>query len=274
MDEKTAELKKLCETIYEDIKQFARDHALETTGCNFTYTEEKYWDAKKKILLLTVNPHAEPNEEHCIPDWPWPDKNPFLAKGFNFGIKDRILTVLAEIAKHRTGNPDIVASCEDGELARFVDNNVILASYVPFRTPGQADIKHEMWEFAKNNYWSNILPVWQPELIVAVGRETYKGIKRIYRQMSKKIAKVWPSRVSDHHDADVTPPSSGYYYVCDCRFPPEKPTCLLGIPHPANCGSRKEQGRSTNWGYPNRDLFRNESPIQRFLGNALNRIRF
>lgn len=274
MNDKTAELKELCERIYEDIKQFAQEHADATTGCNFTYTEEKYWSAEKKILLLTVNPHAEPNEEPCIPELPWPDENAFLAKDSKFGIKDRILTILAEIAKHKTNNPNISASCEDEGLKKFVDDNVILASYVPFRTPGQGDITHEMWEFAKNKYWSNILLMWQPELIVAVGRETYKGIKQIYRQMSKKIAKVWPSRVSDYHDADVTPPSSGHYYICDCRFPTEKPTYLLGLPHPANCGSRKERGRSTNWGYPNIDLFRNEAPIQRFLGKALSCIRF
>ncbi|MBD5538461.1 MAG: hypothetical protein HDQ94_00440, partial [Desulfovibrio sp.] len=68
MSDKTTQLKELCETMYEDIKQFAREHKAKTTGCNFTYTPEKHWSANKKILLLTVNPHAEPNEEPCIPD--------------------------------------------------------------------------------------------------------------------------------------------------------------------------------------------------------------
>lgn len=58
MNDKTPELKELCKTIHEDIKQYARKHNDETPGCNFTYTEEKHWSAEKKILLLTLNPHV------------------------------------------------------------------------------------------------------------------------------------------------------------------------------------------------------------------------
>lgn len=272
MNEKTAELKDLCEKIYEDIKQFAREHAHETTGCNFTYTEEKHWSAEKKILLLTVNPHAEPNEKPCIPDLAWPDENPFLDKRFNFGIKPPILTILAEIAKHKTKNPGIPASCGNEELAKFVNDNVILASYVPFRTPGQANITDAMWEFAHTAYWSKILQIWQPELIVTTGNEPYKAIKRFYRQMSKRVPKALHSRVSDYHDTAVMPPSSGHYHICNCRYPVKINTYLLGVPHPAN--HRKEKGRSTNWGYPDPKIFRAEAPIQKFLAKALKSINF
>ena len=277
MNEKTLELKELCKTIHEDIKQFARNHADQTSGCNFTYTPEKYWSAEKKILLLTLNPHAEPNEESCIPDSPWPDKNPFLANDFNFNIKDGILTILAEIAKHKTGNPDLVASCKDEELARFVDDNVILASYVPFRTAGQGGITKDMKMFAKNNYWSKILKILEPELIITTGNYPYDRIRSFYKKWGHTITDSEPERTCTYHPQDLVPPSSGTYHACHWQHSTGRTAHLIRVPHAAANWREKNPviKYSTNWGYPDPKRYPpNEAPIQKFLREKLKSINF
>lgn len=277
MNGKTAELKGLCEMIYEDIKQFARDHADKTTGCNFTYTPEKHWDAEKKILLLTLNPHANKNEPRCIPDTPWPGTNAFLDKHTRFGIKDNILTILTEIARHKTGNPKIAASCDDGELTEFVNNNIILASYIPFRTAGAGGITKDMQIFAENNYWSKILQIWEPELIITTGNVPFDKIRSFYEKRGYTITDSGPERTCTYHPQDLVPPSSGTYKACQWQHATGNTTHLIRVPHPA--ANRREKNPvikySTNWGYPDSRRYPpNEAPIQKFLREKLKSIDF
>lgn len=277
MNDKTAEPKELCKTIYEDIKDYARKHHDETTGCNFTYTEEKYWSSEKKILLLTLNPHANRNEPRCIPTSPWPDTNAFLDKKTNFGIKDNILTILAEIAKHKTGDSHIVASCEDEKLAGFVNDNVILASYIPFRTPGAEGITKDMKIFARKKYWSKLLQILKPEVIITTGNYPFDRIRIFLKKMGCTLTDEEPVRTCTFHPQDLIPPSSGKYKTCHCQHPTGKTTHLIGVPHPA--ANRVEKNPvikySTNWGYPDPNRYPpNEAPIQKFLREKLKHINF
>lgn len=267
MNGKTVELKVLCQEIFQEMQRFAEVHKGETSGFNFSYSPEESWKPTTKILLLTLNPHAEPNEPPYFLNTPWPTKNAFLDEKNIFPIRDDILTILAEIAYCKTGQK-IAASCKDKDLKNFVDNHVVLASYVPFRTGGKGDITKEMWEFAKKEYWSRLLQIWQPELIITTGNDSFFGIRRILKKISGQTPKVEEKKVSDFQQKDTLPLCHGHYRICNTRYPSGKTTCLLGVPHPAAAFGL--------FGFPVRDgrFGPENAPIQRFLREELKNFKF
>lgn len=272
MDEKTAELKKVCEEIFKDMKQLDADHRLESCGFHFGYSPEDSWRPDTKVLLLTLNPQARDTTTNrnslIIPDSPWPEKNAFLDPGNPFDIKRDILLIFAEIARHMADR-DIKISYEDAKLQEFVDTQMVLASYVPFRTNSKADIAPPMWDFAKNNYWNRILELWQPELIIAVGADPFAGMKTLYSEMGWVVPKKAPQEpIRAYHDKKYE--SKGNFRFCDCTHPRSgAKTVLLGVPHPAY----KQHSGGKNCGYQDPehpDLFPPEqAPVQLFLRKRL-----
>lgn len=184
---------------------------------------------------------------------------------------------MSEIARHKTGDQKIAASCDDDKLIEFVNHNIILASYIPFRTAGAHGITKGMQIFAKNNYWSKILQIWKPELIITTGNYPFEQIRSFYEKWGYSIADSEPIRTCTYHPQDLIPPSSGTYKASHWQHSTGKAAHLIRVPHPA--ANRREQSPvvkySTNWGYPNPRLYpANEAPIQKFLREKLKNINF
>ena len=271
MNGKTAELKMVCEEIFKDMEQKNTGLGEKSYGFHFTYSPEKSWRPDTRVLLLTLNPQSwdarERRHKTILPSSPWPKDNDYLDRENIFPLKNDILTILAEIGRSRTGQK-LAASCEDGELKQFVDGNVVLASYVPFRTPSGSpkDLPREMKRFAKEHYWNRILPVWQPELVIATGTFPFDGIRGILSKLAGQKVAVEEKKVSDYQAPGTGPRCRGTYRACNFAFPSGKHTRLLGVPHPA--------ARFGLYGFPTRDGRYGEgnAPIQKFLREELEKI--
>lgn len=273
MNGKSAELKTLCEKIFKDMVQKNTELGEKSYGFHFTYSPEKSWRPDTKVLLLTLNPQSwdgrERRHKPIIPSSPWPGSNAFLDRKKSFPVKNDILTILAELGRAWTGR-ELEADCEDEALQKFVDDNVVLASYVPFRTPSgrPKDLPREMKRFAKENYWNRILPAWQPELVIATGTFPFNGLWRILKKMTGQKAPVEERKVSDYQAPDTGPRCRGKYRVCTFTSPSGKGTRLLGVPHPAASFGL--------FGFPTMDgrFGRENAPIQNFLREELEKIPY
>lgn len=271
MNGKTAELKKVCEEIFKDMEQKNTELGEKSYGFHFTYSPEKSWRSNTRVLLLTLNPQSwdvrERRHKTIVPSSPWPKDNDYLDRENIFLVKNDILTILAAIGRSWTGR-ELKASCEDAELKKFVDGNVVLASYVPFRTPSGSpkDLPREMKRFAKEQYWNRILPVWQPELVIATGRFPFDGIHSILEKASGQKAAMEERKVSEYQAPETGPRCRGKYRVCNFTFPSGKNTRLLGVPHPA--------ARFGLFGFPTQDgrFGPDTAPIQKFLREELEKI--
>lgn len=271
MNDKTAELKSVCEEIFKDMRKFDAEHRRESWGFHFGYSIEDSWSPDTKVLFLTLNPQARDTEtkknKPIIPDSPWAEKNAFLDPDNPFGIKMDTLLIFAEIARHMA-DKTIKVEYEDKKLQEFVDTQMVLASYVPFRTNAKPAPKSPMWDFAKTCYWNKILKIWQPELIIAVGSDPFAGMKALYSEMGWEVPKNTPREpVSDYHTKGYE--TKGYFQSCICSDASSgKQTLLLGVPHPAY---KKHCGKNCGYEDPEHpDLFPPENaPVQLFLRKML-----
>lgn len=269
----TANLKKLCKDIFQEMTRENEELGEKSYGFHFTYSPEKSWRPDTRVLVLTLNPQSwdvkERRHETVLPSSPWPEKNEYLDRENIFPVKNDILTILAAIGRSWTGQA-LAASCEDAELKKFVDDNVVLASYVPFRTPSgrPKDLPAEMKQFAKEHYWNRILPVWQPELVIATGTFPFDGIRSILTKLAGQKAAVEERKVSDYQAPDTGTRCRGKYRVCDFTFPSGKHTRLLGVPHPAASYGL--------FGFPTQDgrYGQENAPIQKFLREELEKYPF
>lgn len=263
---RTANLKELCKDIFQEM---TREKLGEKSyGFHFTYSPEKSWRPDTRALVLTLNPQSwdarERRHKTILPSSPWPESNEYLDRKNVFPVRNDILTILAAIGASWTGR-ELAASCEDEELKKFADANVVLASYVPFRTPSgrPKDLPSAMKRFAKENYWNRILDAWQPELIIATGTFPFSGIRSILTQASGQKAPVEERKVSDYQAPDTGTLCRGKYRACAFTFPSGKRTRLLGVPHPAASFGL--------FGFPTQDgrYGQGNAPIQKFLREEL-----
>lgn len=270
MNEKTAELRNVCEEIFKDMRKFDAEHREESWGFHFGYSTKDSWRADTRVLFLTLNPQArnmKTNKNKLkIPDSPWEKKNAFLDPDNPFGIKMDALLIFAEIARHMA-DKTIKVEYEDKKLREFVDTQMVLASYVPFRTNAKPVAKSPMWDFAKTCYWNKILKIWQPELIIAVGSDPFSGIKALYSEMGWEVRDTPPEPISDYHPNGYE--SRGNFRSCLCSDASSgKQTLLLGVPHPAY---KKRCGKNCGYVDPEHpDLLPPEqAPVQFFLRKRL-----
>lgn len=285
MNDKTAELKKVCKEIFKDMAQKNTELGEKSYGFHFTYSPEKSWRPDTKVLLLTINPQSKDvrtnQDTPFVPETPWPKDNDFFRPNNKFDIKNRILTILAEIASHKLGQK-VGAACENETLKNFVNDNVVLASYVPFRTrsTGKDSLTQEMMDFAQEKYWSKILNIWHPELIIATGNIPFDNLIGFYQRMQWSVPKPIRKEIYEYHTQDIFPLSSGHYSSCHCTHPSGKATHILGVPHPSAHFPRRRKATDTkiwgsNYGYPDPKHYpSDEAPIQKFLREQLNNIDF
>ena len=271
MSDKTAELRDVCEEIFKDMRKFDAEHRRESWGFHFGYSTANSWRTDTKVLFLTLNQQARnmitKKNELITPDSPWEKTNAFLNPGNPFGIKMDALLIFAEIARHMA-DKNIKTDYEDRKLQEFVETQMVLASYVPFRTNSKPVAKSPMWDFAKTCYWNKILKIWQPGLIIAVGSDSFSGMKALYSEMGWKVPKNTPPEpVSDYHPKGYE--TKGNFRSCICSDPSSgKQSLLLCVPHPAY---KKHCGKNCGYQDPEHpDLFLpKNAPVQLFLRKML-----
>ncbi|WP_300719169.1 hypothetical protein [uncultured Desulfovibrio sp.] len=71
----------------------------------------------------------------------------------------------------------------NGTIQEFSDSYVLSAYFIPFRSPSWTSLckKKESIESA-NNLWSKIFDYWMPNHIIALGKDTYKQIEKLFLQ--------------------------------------------------------------------------------------------
>lgn len=263
-----------CLDIFKEMEKFYGNHKDTCTGFNFSYSPKESWEAMPNVLLLTYHPQPHKNESpenpQPSPACPWPEPpepndffNPSRWEGLLF--PERILTIAAEIASCKDGI-NYTASMDNKTLEKFVDTNMVLASFVPFRTanPRQKDLV----EFSKEQYWGEIWRLWQPGLIIATGDYPFGGTERVLRQLGwdVRVLTESPTWKFGTRKNKATPLSKGKYKIHVCTDASSgKNIYLLSVPSP----SAEKQMRG-NCGYPDAELYvPNKAPIQDFIGNAL-----
>lgn len=263
-------LRELCNEIFKEMSDVNKAIQNESHGFHFSYSPEKSWKPNIKVLFLTLNPQSSDGNgqnKDIIPTMPWPRENEFLEEANKFRIKKNALVILAEIAGAVLGkNIDPVCSNED--LRNFVDENIILASFVPFRTNSSSEITKPMKEFAIEKYWNKLLPILQPNLIITTGSEAFSAIKKLLEMQSGQKSQIHEKKVCDFHSPDINPSCKGIYKRCDFKMPSGKVTHLIGIPHPA--------AKFGRFGFPlkNGAFGSGNAPIQKFLREELKKIAF
>lgn len=284
MNGKTAELKlkEVCEKIFKDMVQKNIELGEKSYGFHFTYSPEESWKPTTRVLLLTTNPQSwDANEQRhkpIIPSTVWPKYNDFLRLDKNFPINEDILLLLAELDRDKK-----VAGLEmsiknktlkkNNDFRTFVDSTAVLASFVPFRTPGSGpkDMPLEMKKFAKEKYWNKIFEVWQPELIIAIGGKPFDGVQAIFKKMLHQNPMPKKKRGSDYPVEGTKTTCSEVYKSCDYTFPltaeypSGKTVHLVGLPHPS---------MKFGWmGYPTKTI-KESAPVLQYLREKLKEINF
>ena len=278
MNGKTAELKKACEEAFKDMRQFDAEHRDKSWGFHFTYSPEKSWRDDTKVLLLTINPQSWDMETNSnklfIPNSIWPDNNDFFAPP-DFKIRKPILTLLREIAIHKKIMG--VKGAEQLEkniiLNSFVDENVVIASFVPFRTPSSTSryLPNSMKQFSEEKYWNKILQIWRPNLIITIGGIPFDGIQNIFEKTLNQRPEPEEKPGSDYPLENTKTICSGVYKSCDYAFPPsaEHPAGntvhLVGLPHPS---------KKFGWmGFPTKTL-KDSAPVLQYIREKLAEMNF
>lgn len=256
------QLRALCWQIFKKIQRFDAAHRKFCEGFNFSYSPKESWKTSTDILLLTIRPRGE--GQLSIPDAPWPATNDFFTPLKDKTFQERLLTIPAEIARNKKV-PVAEPYWNDKGLETFVDRNMVLASFIPFRT--RPNIKDKDWEeemlhFAQVSCWARILRDWQPRLILAAGRVPYAGIRAIFEHMSWDIFR---EPVPDGPaPADILPPLyKSKFRILRCVTSSRKTIYLVGMPNPSAQGPTVYP-RKTNPFPPG------EAPVQKFLRAALN----
>lgn len=263
-----------CDDIFEEMKKFYESHQESCTGFNFSYSPRKSWKAMPDVLLLTHHPQPHKGEApQTDRDSPWPAKeeNDFFNSSVwkRRTLPERILTIAAEIASCKEGI-DYKASMDNTELKDFVDVNMVLASFVPFRATeaGQQDLV----KFSKEEYWGEIWQIWQPELIIAAGGSPFKYTGEVLGQLGwdgKVLTEAPTWKFGTRKDKHV-PHSQGSYRIDSfTNTASGKNIYVLSVPSPsANWGT--DDNPNTNYGYPDARLYvPNLAPIQDFIRKAL-----
>ena len=257
----TADLKQLCDTIFKEMDKFANEHRTVCEGFNFSYSPEDSWKISTNILLLTIKPKGEGNP--CIPASPWPRKNDFFTHLWGASFQERLLTIPAEIARHKKV-PVTEPYWRDKGLETFVDSNMVLASFIPFRTRPKTENKDwekEMLEFAQTRYWARLLAVWQPHLIITAGRDPDKWVRQVLENMSWTVSPQ-PLPVASSPQDTLPDLYRGMFHISRCTHSSGKSIYVLGVPNPKAQGYTVYQ-RKKNPFPPN------QTPIQKFLRAAL-----
>lgn len=261
-----------CEDIFEEMKKFYESHQQSCTGFNFSYSPKKSWEAMPNILLLTY--HPAPQEDDVLKPHQilWPEKendffNPSVWQRRTF--PEGILTIAAEIASCKEGI-DYKASMDNTELKDFVDVNMVLASFVPFRTTtaGQQDLV----KFSKEEYWGEIWQRWQPELIIAAGDSPFDYTGQVLKQLGwdgKVLTEAPTWKFGTRKDKHV-PRSQGRYRIdFFTNTASGKKIYVLRVPSPS-ANWPTPDNPNTNYGYPDSRLYApNLAPVQDFIRKAL-----
>lgn len=260
-----------CRDILAEMKKFYEMHRDTCTGINFSYSRRASWAARPNVLLLTHHPQPHRKEmPKPDPASPWPKRNDFFVPD-NWKTKNlwsfakRVLAIAAQLASCKEGI-EYIPSMKNEDLETFVDTNMVLASFIPFRTtkPRQQDLV----EFSKNQYWGEIWRLWQPKLIIATGDYPFGRAEQVLRQLGwdVRVLTESPTWKFGTRKTKDTPLSKGKYKIHVCTDASSgKNIYLLSVPSP----SADKQMRG-NWGYPDAELYvPNKAPIQDFLGKAL-----
>lgn len=270
------ELLSRCWEIFGKMTEFYNNHRDSSTGFNFSYSPEQSWAAMPHMLLLTHHPWPQEDDElKPNPDSPWPARNAFFdSSHWNtkrlWTFAERILTIAAEIAACEVGIHYKASMENNTELEDFVNANMVLASFVPFRTktPTEEDI-----HFSKEQYWSPIVELWQPELIIAAGDYPFGHMEEVLKQSGWHIREITEEptwKFGTRINKDVLR-SNGTYKIHVCaKEPAGKKIYVLSVPSPSANFGDKEHHESVNYGYPDPTLYiPNKAPIQDFIGKAL-----
>ena len=155
------------------IEQAYRDlgHAL---GWRFLTGPKATLSPRTRIGLITMNPGGDHEPEdhprgsceagsaYLVEAWPG------YARG-RAPLQLQIQAMLGALARH-LGDPS--------PLAQFMNERVLSAQYVPFRSPSFAALprRRESLAFA-NGLWRGILAHWQPRLLITIDTETYSSLQ-------------------------------------------------------------------------------------------------
>lgn len=227
-------LHETCEAVFSSLKANPAPY-----GFHFSYSPESAWKQSTRFLVLTLNPQAKNSErelERIVPEKPCPDINDFFSDK-SFPIKTTVQAILWELARLVSKPDDAFSPLQVAN--NFADRDAVLASFVPFRTASQEDITSKMWKIAKNEYWSKILAVWQPEAIVAIGRQPFENIKEIINSKHRYVD-GWIKPVTDF---EACSPNVKSGKICNFRYAEfatqnGKKFMLAGLPHPNARGKR------------------------------------
>ncbi len=140
-------------------------------GFNLTYSPEDTWNEKTKILVLTINPKA--NQTRIIPESPFPDEHDFFREGNPFKIRKPVQGLfweLSNIYQPNESDEPLKKSLE------FASNNIAMASFVPWRSEKSGEITESQWDFAEREIWKPLFDIWEPELIIQIGRQPFNRL--------------------------------------------------------------------------------------------------
>ena len=213
-------MKDLLQSLLSEIHAFY-DSIPYRWGYEFLYNTGEACRTETKILLLTINPKADPKKKYPIPETPWHTaEHAFWAPGNEFKIRKQLHGLFHELNQALAlGGHN---QCSDAQLdaREFAVKHVIAASAVPYRTVGAGDISTEMWMFSRY-LWRRILDAWEPRLIVAVGHEAYDFMGQIlgcaYRAEKEHSL---PAHVQTVHNTWI-----------QFQRPDENRITLAGFPH-------------------------------------------
>lgn len=145
-----------------------------TLGWRFLTGPKATLSPRTQIGLITMNPGGdhEPNDHprasseagssYLFESWP----------GYGRGqapLQFQIQAMLGSLARH-LGDPT--------PLAQFMNERVLTAQYVPFRSPNFAALprRKESVAFAQG-LWRDVLTHWQPRLLITIDTETFTNLR-------------------------------------------------------------------------------------------------
>lgn len=155
------------------IKQAYRDLG-HTLGWRFLTGPKATLSPRTRIGLITMNPggdhepedhpraSCEAGSSYLVESWPG------YARG-RAPLQLQIQAMLGALARH-LGDPT--------PLASFMNERVLSAQYVPFRSPSFAALprRKESLAFA-HGLWRSILAHWQPRLLITIDTETCSSLQ-------------------------------------------------------------------------------------------------
>jgi hypothetical protein len=171
-------LRTACREAFRDLKAVNDKNYPDRYGFELFYSPEMSCRDDAGILFLTVNPKAD-NGERVIPEAPWPERHAFWQEK-NFRIKRPLQDFHKALNQVLGADPVMAAYSRPGDDEKFVSESVVAASLVPFRTRSEKEISGDMREYSEA-MWKKLLEVWEPRLILALGKSPYAFMKRFLR---------------------------------------------------------------------------------------------